>query len=222
MGGRVEIPIFPLSNVVLFPQIQTPLHLFEPRYRQMVDQALAGERQIGMVAVPPEHVDEMGGDPPLYPIGCAGVIAQSQRLPDGRYNVVLAGTQRFRIEHEASRPEARLYRVAEVELLDDPFSDTEQERVARLRDRIVALVHSLVERTNAERATIVTPDVFSGVDDVTFVNSLSNALAFVTPEKQGLLEAETIPLRFERLEGLLSFRLAEIYRPGAPRSGSVH
>ncbi len=65
MGGRVEIPIFPLSNVVLFPQIQTPLHLLELRYRQMADRALAGERQIGMVAVPPEHVDEMGGDPPL-------------------------------------------------------------------------------------------------------------------------------------------------------------
>ena len=222
MGGRVEIPIFPLSNVVLFPQIQTPLHLFELRYRQMAEQALAGERRIGMVTVPPQHVDEMGGDPPVYPVGCAGLIAQSQRLPDGRYNVVLAGTQRFRIEQEGPRPGGCLYRVAQVELLDDPFPEAEQERVALLRDRIAALVRSLVEHTNAERAAVVTPEVFSGVDDVTFVNSLSNALAFAPLEKQGLLEAETIPLRFERLEGLLSFRLAEVSRPGAQGSGSVH
>lgn len=222
MSGRVEIPIFPLSNVVIFPGIQTPLHLFEPRYRQMAEQALAAERRIGMVAVPPEHVDEMGGDPRVYPVGCAGIIAQSQRLPDGRYNIVLAGTQRFRIEYEGPRPEGRLYRVAGVELLEDPFPDADRERVAQLRDRIAALVSSLVERTNAERAAIVTPEVFSGVDDVTFVNSLSNALAFAPPEKQGLLEAETIPLRFERLEGLLSFRLAEISRPGAQGSGSLH
>jgi len=222
VGGRVEIPIFPLSNVVLFPRIQTPLHLFEPRYRQMAEEALAAERHIGMVAVPPEHVDEMAVDPPVYPVGCAGIISQSQRMPDGRYNVVLAGTQRFRIEHEVPRPEGRLYRVAQVELLDDPFPDAGQQRVAELRDRIAELVSVLVQRTNTERAAIVTPEVFSGVDDVTFVNSLSNALAFAPPEKQGLLEAETIPLRFERLEGLLSFRLAEISRPGVQGSGSVH
>lgn len=222
MSAGVEIPLFPLSNVVLFPGVHTPLHLFEPRYRQMVERALAGERQIGMATVPPEHVDEMPGDPPLYPVGCAGIIAQSQRLPDGRYNIVLMGTRRFRIVEEAPRPPQRLYRVAQVELLDDPFPAEAREGVAHLRERIVGLVGSLLERASAERASAVTSELFRGVDDATFVNSLSNALAFAPAEKQGLLEADSIPQRFDRLEGLLSFRLAELSRPGAPGSRSLH
>lgn len=222
MSEPVELPLFPLSNVVLFPGVQTPLHIFEPRYRQMAQQALAAERQIGMVAVPPEHADEMPGDPRVYPVGCAGIIAQSQRLPDGRYNIVLIGTRRFRILSEEPRSTSRLYRLAQVELLDDPFPIAEQQRVARLRERIVALVRSLVERSDATRSVDITPELFRDVDDVSFVNSLSNALAFPPPEKQGLLEADTIPLRFDRLEGLLSFRLAQLSGPGVAGSGSVH
>ena len=83
-----EIAIFPLSNVVLFPRMQCPLHLFEPRYRQLAEHVLADDRRIGMVVVPPEHADEMHGDPPVYPIGCAGTIGQSQKLRDGRFNIV--------------------------------------------------------------------------------------------------------------------------------------
>jgi Lon protease-like protein len=222
VSALVEIPIFPLSNVVLFPRIQIPLHLFEPRYRQMAKQALAGGGQIGMVAVPPEHVDDMTGDPSLYPVGCSGLVAQSQRLPDGRYNIVLSGTQRFRIVGELPRPEGQLFRTAEVEPLEDPFPPADEPRVADLRQRIVTLVRGLVERSDSDRSREVTPELFGGVDDVTFVNSLSNALAFSSPEKQGLLEADSIPQRFERLEGLLSFRLAELSRPGAAGSGSLH
>ncbi len=79
-----EIAIFPLSNVVLFPGVQAPLHLFEPRYRQMAEHVLDGDRRIGMVVVPPEHAAEMHGDPAVYPIGCAGTIGHSQRLRDDR------------------------------------------------------------------------------------------------------------------------------------------
>ncbi len=111
-----ELAIFPLSNVVLFPGVQAPLHLFEPRYRQMAEHVLDGDRRIGMVVVPPEHAAEMRGDPPVYPIGCTGTVGQSQRLRDGRFNVVLIGTHRFRITSEAPQPADRLYRVAEVEV----------------------------------------------------------------------------------------------------------
>ncbi len=222
MGRRVEIPIFPLSNVVLFPRLQAPLHLFEPRYRQMAELSLAAEGQIGMVVVPPEHVDEMEGDPPVYPIGCAGVISQSQRLPDGRFNIVLAGMQRFRIVRELEPEGGRLYRVAEVELLDDPFPPESGDRVTTLRTRIVELVRTLVGRNDPERADQITPDLFDGVDDVTFVNSLCNAFSFDPPEKQGLLEAESIPTRFDRLEGLLSYRLAEMGMPGDGGSTTLH
>src|SRR5262249_5507316 len=113
----VELALFPLANVVLFPRIHCPLHIFEPRYRQMTTDALAGSRQIGMATVRPEHAEQMSGDPPLFSIGCAGTIRRAQRYDDGRYDIVLFGTQRFRIEHEIPREGERLYRVARVELL---------------------------------------------------------------------------------------------------------
>ena len=222
MDGDAELPIFPLSNVVLFPGVQTPLHLFEPRYRQLAEHTLVANRRIGMVTVPPEHVAEMEADPPVYPVGCAGVIAQSQRLPDGRYNLVLHGTHRFRITGELPRGGDRLYRVAQVEPLLDPYPGSERSRVAELRRSIVELVASLVRHSDPERAEQISPALFRGVDDASFVNSLGNSLAFPPEEKQGLLEAPDVPARFERLEGLLSFRIAQLGAPGGGRPGSVH
>ena len=108
------LPIFPLSNVVLFPGVSTPLHLFEPRYRQLARDVLAGERRIGMVVVRPEFADEMAGDPPVFPVGCAGVITESQRRADGRFDIVLRGETRFELIEEPPRPSERLYRCARV------------------------------------------------------------------------------------------------------------
>ena len=102
-----RIAVFPLSNVVLFPGVQTPLHLFEPRYRQMVRDVLADDRRICMAVVPPGHVAEMAGEPPVYPVACAGVIVRHQRLPDVRYNIVLAGQCRVRIVAEPPAPAGR-------------------------------------------------------------------------------------------------------------------
>jgi Lon protease-like protein len=220
--SREALAIFPLSNVVLFPGVQAPLHLFEERYRQMAAQVLASDRCIGMVVVPPEHAHAMPGDPPVYPVGCSGLIAHAKELPDGRYNIVLAGTHRFRILSEPPRPEDRLYRTAEVERLEDPFPEAERERVAELRGRIIELVHHLVRRADPRRAARISPELFRGVDDVTFVNSLCNSLGFATPDKQGLLEADSLLVRVERLEGLLSFRLAGFARPGAAGPQTLH
>src|SRR5687767_5695438 len=98
------IPIFPLPNVVLFPNVFLPLHIFEPRYRQMVGDALAGERMIGMVLLQPgaeeAFAEGLDGSPPVYEIGCAGLITHVERLNDGRFNIVLRGLERFRIVGE--------------------------------------------------------------------------------------------------------------------------
>src|SRR5260370_17055418 len=98
------IPIFPLPNVVLFPNVFLPLHICEPRYRQMVDAALNGDRIIGMVLLRPGWEGDYEGRPPVYPIGCAGVITHSERLPDGRFNIVLPGMEKFRIASESTPP----------------------------------------------------------------------------------------------------------------------
>jgi len=205
-----RLPIFPLSNVVLFPRVKTPLHLFEPRYRQLARDVLQGERRIGMVVVRPEHVEDMSGDPPIYPIGCAGVITESQRLPDGRYNLVLLGEQRVRIVAEEPRDESRLYRVAQVVRLPEPYPETERTRVARLRAAIVADVGILVRHAQPDRAHAFDPELFAGVDDETFVNAVANAFAFPAEEKQALLEAENVPERYARLASALSFQRLEL------------
>ena len=214
MSETERLPIFPLSNVVLFPRVKTPLHLFEPRYRQLARDVLQGERRIGMVVVRPEHVDEMPGDPPIYPIGCAGVITESQRLPDGRYNLVLLGEHRVRIVAEEPRSESQLYRVAQVVRLSESYPDTERTRVARLRAAIVADVGMLVRHAQPDRSHAFDPELFAGVDDETFVNAVANAFAFPAEEKQALIEAESVPERYARLASALSFQRLEL--DGAP------
>jgi hypothetical protein len=105
------IPIFPLPNVVLFPNVFLPLHIFEARYRQMVEAALSGDRIIGMVLLRPGWEGDYEGRPPVYPIGCSGVITHAEKLDDGRYNIVLRGVERFRILEE---DDAKSYRRATV------------------------------------------------------------------------------------------------------------
>src|SRR4029078_8759483 len=94
------IPIFPLPNVVLFPTVFLPLHIFEPRYREMVADSLAGDRMIGMVLLRPCWEHNYEGPPPVYNVGCSGVITHFERLEDGRYNIILRGVERFRILEE--------------------------------------------------------------------------------------------------------------------------
>ena len=221
-GNGILLPLFPLSNVVLYPKIQTPLHLFEPRYRALAEHALAGERRIGMVTVRSEHLAEMSGDPPIYPIGCCGVIGESQQLPDGRYNIVLRGEQRFRIVEELARPDEQLFRVARVTPLEDLYPDEERSQVSSLRGRIIDDVGAILRRVQPERAATFRAQLFAGVDDETLVNTLSNALAFPAQEKQMLLEADTIPDRFARLANILSFRRAEFEATGGSGPASVH
>ena len=217
-----EIAIFPLSNVVLFPRISSPLHLFEPRYRQMARDALADDRRIGMTVVRPEFADDLGGTPPLYPVGCAGRITEHERMPDGRYNVVLLGERRFRILEEVPGPEERLYRVARVAWLDDHYDDADRERVARLRSHIVENVGVLARETQPETAASVDPELFAGVDDETLVNLLCNAFAMPVEDKQALLEADAIADRYARLASSLSFQRAELSNSSAPDRERMH
>src|SRR5688572_30512693 len=106
------IPIFPLPNVVLFPNVFLPLHIFEPRYRQMVSDALAGERLIGMVLLQPGYEENYERSPAVYDVGCAGLITHVERLSDGRFNIVLRGLERFRIIGEQGPASTGLYRRA--------------------------------------------------------------------------------------------------------------
>src|SRR6476469_5242590 len=94
------LPLFPLPNVVLFPNVFLPLHIFEPRYREMVADALTADRLIGMVLLRPGWDRDYEGRPPIFPIGCSGVMTHVEQLDDGRFNIVLRGLERFRVVDE--------------------------------------------------------------------------------------------------------------------------
>ena len=170
----IDLALFPLANVVLFPRIHCPLHVFEPRYRQMTADAIDGARRIGMATVRPEHVSQMAGDPPLFSIGCAGTIQRAQRQDDGRYDIVLFGTQRFRIEHEIPRAGERLYRVARVELLEERFDEARDGiGLQGLRADAIDLLARLLRVVSPDAAHQLDPRRFSGIDDTTFARGKS-------------------------------------------------
>lgn len=107
--------LFPLPNLVVFPQVLQPLHIFEPRYRQMTADALAGDRLIAMALLRPGWEGDYEGRPELYPVVCLGRIITDQKLDDGRYNILLRGLERARVVQEVEP--AQLYRQARVEIL---------------------------------------------------------------------------------------------------------
>lgn len=215
------LPLFPLAEVVLFPHVRVPLHVFEPRYRELTRDALAGDRRIGMIAVRPGHLHEMAGDPPLYAIGCAGVIQQVARRDDGRFDLVLQGTHRFRIVEELPRRGGRAYRVARVEPLVDRWDEAREGiPLQGLRADAIDLLTQLVRLVAPKQALALDPRRFSGIDDVTFVNLLCQMLALPPSEKQTLLEADGVTARCEQLVTLLHFRVAELGggHPTGPRT----
>ena len=185
------IPIFPLQDIMLFPGASRPLHIFEPRYREMVADALEGDRVIGMVMLHAGYEDEYTGNPPIYDIGCAGVITNVQRLEDGRYNIVLSGLMKFRI---TSEDRSRSYRVAEIEALPEPLSDTDRDALRGHRPLLMQLLASVAPGQEP------TPDELA---DEILVNGLSQFLGMSALDRLDLLRQEGPLSRAEALIGLL-------------------
>jgi Lon protease-like protein len=194
------IPLFPLPNVVLFPNVFLPLHIFEPRYREMVGEALAGDRIIGMVLLRPGWEPAYEGRPGIYPIGCAGLITFAERQNDGRYNIVLRGLEKFRVVDEEAGQD-RSYRVARVESIIDPMSDDDRTALRTARRRLEALLVPQPEGRGAE------PKVPPSMPDEDLVNALAQYLELEPVEKQALLERDTLLSRCHSLIELLEMKV---------------
>jgi Lon protease-like protein len=219
MNQIESLALFPLSDVVLLPEVSVPLYIFEPRYRQMTRDALAGAHEIGMVTVRPGSVQSMAGDPPIFDIGCLGRIAHAQERPDGSFQIMLLGESRFRILEEKVRDAERLYRSARVELLPEhpPQTTSELEAVQRTRNKILELLEQLLRRIGVSDDPSKAREAFARLESTRLVNALTQSIAFSPIERQQLLEAESILGRFETMADLLRFRLAE---PTSGESGS--
>ena len=193
-----SIPVFPLPNVVLFPHVFLPLHIFEMRYRQMVADALEGDRLIGMALLRPGWESDYEGRPPVYPVGCAGLITHHERLPDGRYNIVLRGLEKFRILEEEV---GGRYRVARVHSLHEALPEGDRHEVRAARRRLEEL---LVPQPQGRGAETTMPPAMGDED---LVNALAQYMELEPLEKQALLERDGLLARCRSLIELLEMKM---------------
>lgn len=191
MTGPLRLSIFPLTGAILFPGLQLPLHIFEPRYRTLVGSSLARDRNIAMI-----QPQSMAEGSPLFTVGCLGHIEDVEALEDGRYNIVLEGVQRFRVlrELDVNTP----FRQVEAELIDEP------------RDEVLSSAErAALEMESRHFADLqgysVDWDSVARLDDVSLVNGVSQIAPFDAAAKQALLEAMTLSERCELLVQLMQF-----------------
>ena len=188
------IPIFPLPDVMLFPEMSVPLHIFEPRYRAMVADALKGNRIIGMVLLRPGYEADYERSPSIFPIGCAGVITDVETLPDGEYNIVLQAFAKFTVtREEASRP----YRIAHVTAIPEVLGDADRTAVRVERGRLTALIAAAGGRLGFGR-------IPEGISDEQFVNGVAQFARVDPLEREQLLERDGVLPRATALVDLLS------------------
>jgi hypothetical protein len=200
------LPLFPLPTVVLFPSVFLPLHIFEPRYREMVADALSTDRLIGMVLLRPGWERDYEGRPRVYPIGCSGVITHADRLPDGRYNIVLRGVERFRIVEE---DDSRSYRRAIVEPLPEVEpAARDRAEIRTCRAKLESMLTPAVEKAGAD------PKMPAAMSDEDLINALAQYLDLEPLEKQALLERPNLGSRAASLVELLEMKVMAARTPG--------
>ncbi|HVJ01137.1 MAG TPA: LON peptidase substrate-binding domain-containing protein [Sphingomonas sp.] len=186
-----RLSVFPLAGALLFPRMQLPLHIFEPRYRAMVSDALARDRRIGMI-----QPRDSAEPPALFDMGCVGRIADIEALPDGRFDIVLEGLARFTVLRELD--------------VTTPFRQVEAE----LEDAGDAEILALAERASLEMEArrfadglgyAVDWEAVSRLDDEALVNGIAQIAPFDAASKQALLEADSLSDRAALVVQLMQF-----------------
>jgi uncharacterized protein len=194
-----SIPIFPLEDVMLFPEMSVPLHIFEPRYKAMIADALKGDRIVGMVLLRPGYEKDYDRSPSVFSIGCAGVINEVEQLPNGEYNIVLGALTKYRItREEASRP----YRIAHVTPIVDVVTDADRPALHARRLRLEELIRQSGGRTGIAAAP-------PNISDERLVNGISQLAHIDELDRERLLEASNPLSRADVLITILEKSIAE-------------
>ncbi len=189
------VPLFPLPDVVFFPHTLLPLHIFEPRYRRMLEDALAGDRLIVMALLQDGWEGDYEGRPAVHPVGCMGKITREQPLPDGRWNIILIGVARVRLcEERSDRP----YRQVRIEILPDrEVSLSDEDRTSARQDLIRTFLDQA--RREGKPAEALQPALQNIEDLGILTDVIASALPLPVEDRRILLE-ETDPLeRVRRL-----------------------
>ncbi len=198
----LELPVFPLSNFIIFPETTVPLNIFEPRYLQMVDDSMKTHRMIGMIQ--PKKISDKG-KPLLYQIGCAGKITSFNETDDGRYLIILSGVSRFNIMEEIEGD--KMYRVCKVDYQNFTQDLTAQKQDIKFSD-LELIFKNLKSLFKKQGYVINWKDIEKQSLDQT-INTLSMASPFSLEEKQILLETPNINNRKQKLEEILQTYLLD-------------
>ncbi len=190
----LRVPVFPLAGALLFPGGQLPLHIFEPRYRAMIRDALDGDRLIAMVQ--PKDNEE---PPALFDVGCIGRIESCEELEDGRFNIVLEGLSRFRIAREAAVD--TLYRQIDADR--GGFDEDDEEALAPIQR---AEVEREARRYADALGYMIEWEQVSRLDDEMLVNGIAQIAPLDIGSKQALLEARNLSERADLLVQFMQFQ----------------
>jgi hypothetical protein len=202
--SKQVLPLFPLPSTVFYPGTPLPLHIFEPRYRQMTADALEGERKIGMVLLKPDWEAAYFDRPEIFPMGCVGSIEKEIRHPDGKYNFTLVGLRRFRILREV---DGKLYRCAEIDLLEEQNEQEIGEKPNVTRDGLIERYReftSLIPKNNSLKEE---PDWNLGNLLSQFVDRFAYRLDLSLEQKQTFLEEQDVLRRAEFLHDFLKMKI---------------
>ena len=192
-----KIPVFPLSNFIIFPQTTVPLNIFEPRYIEMVDDAMKGNRIIGMIQ--PKKTGDLK-KPNLYNVGCAGKITSFNETEDGRYLIILNGICRFRIISEENSKNT--YRVCKIDF--DEFKEDLNKRKEDIKYTDLKYIFDELKSFFKKQGYIINLEEIKKNNLIQTINTLSMASPFSLEEKQVLLESKDLNLRKEKLEEILN------------------
>ncbi len=194
MSETTRLSIFPLPGALLFPQLHLPLHIFEPRHRAMVSDAMARDRRIAMIQPRPDSDDVDAPD--LFDVGCVGKIAEVEALDDGRYNLILQGVSLFRLRREL--------------VVTTPFRQVEAELLPLATDETLSLGARAALELESRRFAdahgyAVDWKSVGRLDDMSLVNGIAQIAPFDVAAKQALLEAHDLAARAELLVQLMQF-----------------
>ncbi len=191
-----KLPVFPLSNFIIFPKTTVPLNIFEPRYIQMIDDAMKGDRIIGIIQ------PKKSGDlkkPNLYDVGCAGKITSFNETEDGRYLIILNGICRFKIISEEKHD--KLYRICNINFTE--YLDDFKKKVEDINFNDLKFIFNELKNFFKKQGYLINLEDLKKNNLDQTINALSMASPFSLEEKQILLETKNLKIRKEKLEEIL-------------------
>ena len=200
-----EIPIFPLSNFIIFPETAVPLNIFEPRYIQMIDDSMKSSKLIGMIQ--PKKTGKQN-KPDLYDVGCIGKITSFNETEDGRYLIVINGINRFKIIEEVLTE--KLYRICKISY--EKFSNDIKEKKENINFADLELIFKNLKTIFEKKGFIINWSELKNQNLNQTINSLSMASPFSLEEKQILLESTDIKSRKHKLEEILKTYIADEFQ----------